>query len=102
MKIEIEVSEDNEITAEPWWVILDPRQNMRSDVNDLAHQITGPFFSRKEAQDHLEARSYNFGPKAAVWCCSGCQTTEYRNAIRKAELKTGRRMGELATEKRRG
>lgn len=81
MLIQLEVSEDNEATSYPYWLILDPCQNMRSDINHLAAQITGPFFSRKEAQDFLDATRYNFGQKAKVYCKSGHSAAVYRAAI---------------------
>lgn len=90
MKITIEASEKNEGTAEPWWMIIDPRQSLRTDEDacyTIANMITGPFFSREEAQNHLNNRRYAFGKNAVVFCHSGCWTTEYKNAYREAEAK---------------
>ncbi len=91
MKIEIEVSEKNEYTAEPWWTIIDPRQNFITTKDDgiynIAGMITGPFFSRKAAQAFLTATRYNFSKNAKVFCHSGCYTLEYKNAYRKAYAK---------------
>jgi hypothetical protein len=81
MKITIEVSERNEATAHPWWLILDPRQNMGADVDALAGQITGPFFSRQEAEDALLARRHHYSRRAVVYCHSGSNTIQYRQAI---------------------
>lgn len=97
MKIELEVSEKNESTAFPWWVIIDPRQNF--DINEdglhrVAGMITGPFFSRESAQDFLTATKYNFGKNPHVYCMSGTYSNEYRTAIRDAEKRDGRRMGD--------
>jgi hypothetical protein len=83
MKIELEISEDHEGTESPYWLILDPHQMLALNVNDLASMITGPFFSRKEAQDHLEARSYNFSEHAKVYCHSGYWSHQYKEACRK-------------------
>ncbi|GAG77415.1 unnamed protein product, partial [marine sediment metagenome] len=47
--------------------------------------ITGPFFSREEAQSYLDARRHNFSKKAEVWCLSGCYTDQYRIKYREAE-----------------
>lgn len=88
MKIEIEVSEENEGTASPWWMIIDPKQMMKPEVNTVAMgMITGPFFSREEAQCVLDARRYNFGKHALVWCHSGCDTIQYDKKYKEAEKK---------------
>lgn len=88
MKIELEVSDDNECTAEPWWMIIDPQQNFRTDSRGAASvamgMITGPFFSREEAEGVLKSRRYNYGKGAVVWCASGCDTVQYRRACREA------------------
>jgi hypothetical protein len=82
MKIEIEISEENESTAEPYWLILDPNQNMRIDINILASQITGPFFSREEAEAELSSRRYAYGKKAKVYCMSGYNSRQYKRKIK--------------------
>lgn len=84
-KIEIEVSLDNECTADPWWFILDPKQNMGCDLMTAAMQITGPFFSRASAERAMKNMRHHFGPRAAVWCHSGCYSNDYSEAYRKAE-----------------
>jgi len=84
MKIELEISEQNEGTDAPYWLILDPVQNMRADYHALAGQITGPFFSREEAQRHLDVRRYAFGKKAVVYCFSGYHSHQYKSAFKKA------------------
>ena len=68
---------DNEITRSPYWLILDPRQNMRASVHELSGQITGPFFCREDAERFLKRTRDNFGPKATVYCCSGCYSDKY-------------------------
>ena len=80
MKITLEVSEDNEATSYPWWVILDAGQNMSLDIRVLANQITGPFFSRENAERHLQRSRYNFGKRARVYCMSGHNSLQYRQA----------------------
>jgi hypothetical protein len=88
MKIEIELSEENEGTSAPWWVIIDPKQNLsksREATHNIASMITGPFFSRQEAEDHLTARSHAFGCNAVVFCMSGYWSREYGEAIKKAK-----------------
>lgn len=83
MKIELEVSSEAEGTSAPWWMIIDPEQNLskgEDGVYRIAHMITGPFFSRKEAQDWLDKTRYNFGPNAVVYCHSGHQSKQYEKA----------------------
>ncbi len=85
MKIELEVSEENEGTESPYWLILDPKQNMDCNIDMLAAQITGPFFSREEAQAHLDARRHAFSKRAHVYCHSGYWSRQYKEAFRKAK-----------------
>lgn len=85
MKIEIEVSEKNECTRSPWWMIVDPRQNFRTDPDashNIAAMITGPFFSREEAEYVLKGRRYNFGRGAVVFCASGGDTIQYASKVK--------------------
>lgn len=85
MKIEINVDTDNhEGTSYPWWIIIDPRQNFNVDedgVYNIAHMITGPFFSRKEAQSFLDSKRYNFSKNAKVYCHSGYSSIQYKKAL---------------------
>lgn len=87
LKITLTVSGKNEGTRSPWWMIVDPRQNMRCDIHEAASQITGPFFSRKEAQDFLDATRYNFSSRAKVYCHSGCYSWQYDKAMSEGEEK---------------
>jgi hypothetical protein len=88
VKIEIEVSDKNECTAEPWWVIVDPKQMMTPDPHTvMMGMITGPFFSREEAQQALDNHRQNYSSRAVVYCASGCYTYQYRKAYREAETK---------------
>lgn len=82
MKIELEVSEKNEGTAAPYWLIIDPKQMMKPDACMVAMgMITGPFFSREAAERQLKHRSYNYSNRAVVWCLSGYYSREYSDAI---------------------
>ena len=88
MIIELEISEQNESTAYPWWMIIDPQQNFKTNnegIHSIAHMITGPFFSRAEAEAELKVRRYAYGKNAKVFCDSGYNTIAYRNAIRKGK-----------------
>lgn len=86
MKIEIEISELNEATRSPWWMIVDPRQLLKTSdeqaVHNVASMITGPFFSREEAESVLKARRHNYGPNAHVYCASGCYTRQYAEKVK--------------------
>jgi hypothetical protein len=84
MKIELEVSDKNESTAAPYWLILDPHQNMKLDPHVMAGDITGPYFSREEAETHLKNRHYNFSSRAVVYCLSGYWSHQYKTSVMKA------------------
>lgn len=87
MKIELEVSEENEGTDSPWWVIIDPHQNFHTNergIHNIASMITGPFFSRESAEKHIELRRYNFSDNVIVYCLSGYWSNKYKQALRKA------------------
>jgi hypothetical protein len=82
-KIELEISDDNESTSYPWWVILRPVWATRKRLSsaDVSNAVEGPFFSREEAQVELDSRRYYYGKQAVVWCLSGCNSSQYRIAI---------------------
>lgn len=68
---------DNEATRAPYWMILNPRQNMDCCIHNLASMLTGPFFCREDAEKFLKGTRYNFGARAAVYCLSGCNSRKY-------------------------
>ena len=90
MRIELEVSEKNEGTESPWWIIIDPRQNLETKreqaLYNIAFMITGPLFSRESAQNFLDRTSYNFSKQAKVYCHSGYYSEQYKSACRKARV----------------
>ena len=91
MKISLEISERNEATAYPWWMIVDPRQNFKTNdegLHNIAGMITGPFFSRAEAETILKQMRHHYGPNAKVFCASGHNTVAYRDAIYATKLST--------------
>lgn len=69
---------DNESTACPYWLIIDPKQNMSCDPHAVAMNIEGPFFSREDAEEYLQRRRYNYSKKAVVYCASGYFSDKYR------------------------
>ena len=70
-------SGDNEATRSPYWLILDPMQNMRCSIHVMAGGITGPFFCREDAENFLRATRYNFSDRAHVYCLSGHNSKKY-------------------------
>lgn len=89
MKIQLEVSDRNEGTEAPWWIIVDPGQNFSTGedgIYRIAGMITGPFFSREEAETVLRVQHYNFSQNATVFCASGYNTLQYHQEWRKADL----------------
>jgi len=87
-KIVIEVSEKNEGTWCPWWAILDPHQFFRATkegIYDLASMVTGPYFSREEAQEQLDRRRYDYGPHACVFCFTGCHSGQYQQRLKETK-----------------
>jgi hypothetical protein len=89
MKIVIDVSDLNESTESPWWMIIDPKQLLKSNDREACHvvssMVTGPFFSREAAQSELTSRRYAYGKNAVVFCASGYHSAEYKDAYRAAE-----------------
>ena len=80
MKIEIEISEKNECTSAPYWLIIDPRQNLAvSDdgVENIGFRVTGPFFSRDEANKVLKSHQYRYSKNARIYCNS----THHRGSV---------------------
>lgn len=85
MKITLDVSDKNESTDAPWWIIIDPNKNFnKSNVDLFAGCIDGPYFSRQEAQDYLNGHLYNYSKKAVVYCMSAYRARQYREAYREA------------------
>ncbi len=73
----VAASIDVEATDIPVWYIVDPKQIMRLDIGFLMSMITGPFFSRQSAEDHLTARRHAYTDNAKVWCDSAFRSSEY-------------------------
>jgi hypothetical protein len=65
-------------TAYPYWLIIDPVQMMRPDAGTVSSMITGPFLSREDAEEHLQARPHAFSDRAVVWCHSGHASRRWR------------------------
>ena len=87
VEITLRVSTQTEITRSPWWLIVDPRQNFRTGaegVSNIAHMVSGPFFSREEAEDYLRSRHYHFSKSARVYCHTGFRSVQYDKALEAA------------------
>jgi hypothetical protein len=80
----------NEGTDSPWWIIIDPRQNKRNTVSEIATSIDGPFFNRKDADEYLESRRYDYGPNAKVFCKSGYSSKKYSNFYKAIKRSKGK------------
>ena len=84
--IETLKSADNEATESPYWLILDPHQNMSCDYHQMAGHIEGPFFCREDAEDHLKSRRYAYSDRAVVYCLSGYWSYKYKALCRSLNL----------------
>lgn len=80
---------DNEGTESPYWLVIDPgrTRNMKTTITQITCCVDGPFFSRKDAEEYLEARRYDYSNRAGVWCASGHHSRKYKALCR--ELKIG-------------
>jgi hypothetical protein len=79
---EIKISNKNESTRCPFWIIIDPKQNFKTDENgiyNVARMITGVWFSREAAQTHLDCNHHHFSKNAVVYCHSGCYSKDWEN-----------------------
>lgn len=100
MKIELELSEENEGTSAPWWAIIIPRQNFSKGdqgIHNIAGMIVGPFFSRASAQNRLDGRRYEYGQNARVFCFSGYWSERYTDAINAARDAANKATGQFNT-----
>lgn len=104
---------DNESTAAPYWLIIDPspvksalqysseENEGHIQVADLEDEcvverilemipscITGPFFSREDADNHLKARRYAFSESTYVYCHSGYYSKKYLNLCKEIGVGT--------------
>lgn len=77
---------DNEGTRCPYWLILDPNQNMSCNLHYMAGGITGPFFCREDAEQFLKATRYNFSDRAVVYCLSGHNSRKYEAVCNEARI----------------
>jgi len=85
MRINLNVSEKNESTRSPYWLIVDPR-----DVSGVPPaerhcfvlgMIDGPFCSREAAQTALDARRYAYSEHAQVWCACAHRNTQWAQQV---------------------
>jgi hypothetical protein len=77
---------DNEGTAAPYWLIIDPKQMMKPSLCAVASMVTGPFFCRKDAENFLVAKKHNFTDRAKVFCHSGSGSFKYRKLCEEAGI----------------
>jgi hypothetical protein len=103
---------DNEGTESPYWLIIDPQPvigrlvgideegepyeaelsayTLKSLHEAIPNCITGPYFSRAEAEEHLKGRHYAFSKSAYVYCHSGYYARQYKNFCRTLNFKDTR------------
>lgn len=67
-----------EATAYPWWMVIDPVQNMACSAANVGMNPVGQFFSRAAAQAHLDAKRHRYSDRAVVWCGSGHMSADWR------------------------
>ena len=86
----------NEMTADPWWAIV-AKNRMGSNAI-----LAGPFFSRERAEEHRQARLYEYGKGSIVFCFSGHRSQHYKD-LRAALTATAPAVAEfVAGVERRG
>ena len=75
-----------EATAYPYWIIIDPKYvglcSMDQRVHCVAHAITGPFFSREAAVEHMDQARHHFSKHAKVYCASGHTSWQWQHLLR--------------------
>lgn len=76
--IKINVSNLNESTRAPYWMVVDQDKVGSGDVYG---GMKGPFFSRDEAQGFLDEYRYLFGDKTAVYCACSPLDTQYSKKV---------------------
>lgn len=96
---------DNEGTESPYWLIIDPsnlglswkdgdetvfaaldEENVHRTGHRVTDCITGPFFSREDAAQHLKARRYAFSDQTFVYCHSGYASRKYKTFCQEIEV----------------
>ena len=88
MKNRINVSEKNEATAFPYWVIIEPMQNFLTNnqgLHNIANMSTGIWFSREAAQEYLDCNPHHYSKHAKVYCQSEHCSSDWVNAINNAK-----------------
>lgn len=87
----MKISNKNEGTSYPFWIIIDPHQNFskgNQGLHNIAGMITGVWFSRAAAEEFLNRTRYNFSDNARVFCHSGCYSQDWielTNQLKSAE-----------------
>ena len=88
MKVTIELSEKNEGTQAPFWLIIDPKQMMKPEPYELAMgMVHGLFFDREEAEHELRLNKHRYSSRAVVWCCAAKRGSQWFSACSEARRK---------------
>jgi hypothetical protein len=85
MRLELDVSTENEGVGAPWWIIIDPFVKNIETAEQVSGMITGPFFSKEAAENYLFSKRYHFSNKARVLCKSGSPSAQYSYAYHVAK-----------------
>lgn len=89
-------SANNEGTESPYWILIDPspvvdyvnlvQSGMTPDIecarSCIESAITGPFFSREDAENYHQRRHYDYSKSAYVYCFSGYWSQKYKDFCR--------------------
>ena len=81
--------ERNEATAYPYWLIIDPKRvplcNLKIRCDYISSAVTGPFFSRESATEHLRIAAHHFSEHAIVYCASGYESDDWVKLMKMAK-----------------
>lgn len=81
MKVVLNVPREEEGCRYPYWLIIDPWQNMGCTVEGVTDKLKGPFFCRGAAERYLSKHGYQFSERVKIVCLSGEDSLQYKNAF---------------------
>ena len=88
MKNTIKITGDYEANQYPFWVIIDPEQNLNKNIDgvyNISSMITGLWFSRATAEEYLKNHRYNYSKNAVVFSFGAVMYCDYAEAIANSE-----------------
>lgn len=75
------IEEEKNGFGNPYFVIIDPRQMFKKNIENVASMISGLFFNRDRAENYFKARRHIFSDRARVACLDGSFSKVYRSAF---------------------